>query len=93
METATVVKAHFENIEPIITKLIREAKESVYIVMAWLTSNGIKRVLLQAKRRNPGLHIGIVVDENETNQQYFLDFEDDFKTNGIDIRKKLDSRF
>jgi hypothetical protein len=93
METATVAKAHFESIEPVVVKLIGEAKSSIFIVMAWLTSKVVKRALLRAKHRNPELIIEIVVDDNEINDQCFLDTENDFSESGIIIIKKVDGRF
>ncbi|PRY52728.1 phospholipase D-like protein [Arcticibacter pallidicorallinus] len=93
MEQKIVIKAHFENIEPVVVKLISEAKISVLIVMAWLTSNVIKRALYRAKLRNSLLQVELVVDDNEINDQYFLDVANDFQAIGILIKKKIDGRF
>lgn len=80
-------------IEKIIVENIRKANISIYIAVAWFTSNNIKNALLNRKDQVPALNIEIVVDDNLINEKYFFDYEEKFKKAKIKIHSKSSKRF
>ena len=66
-------KAFFKNIRSEIIPLLRDAKKSVNIAMAWFTSNELFEELLRC--RNRGITVELVLLDNPTN---FMEFAPDF---------------
>jgi phosphatidylserine/phosphatidylglycerophosphate/cardiolipin synthase-like enzyme len=54
---------------------IRTACKSIYIAVAWLANTDIIEALLQQASSLPTLSIQVVVDDNETNQDYFFPWQ------------------
>lgn len=86
-------KAYFKGIEKKLIDEIREAKSSVKIAMAWFTNNTIKGSLIEIKEKNNQIQIIIVVDDNEINNKYFLNYKSNFEEVGIKIKEKTSNRF
>lgn len=83
----------FRSIEAEIIDRIESAEISIFIVMAWFTSKPIKEALVDAKRNNPALEIGIVTDDNEINNNYFFNSRSEMESTGIKLPVKVDKRF
>lgn len=76
----------FENIQKRIVEEIREAKFLIWIAMAWFTNPIIYRELLKKKQR--GLDIKIILDDNEINDKAPFRLEDNFEIYRVDIKSK-----
>ena len=87
------VETYNENIEAIIVENIFNAVSSIRIIMAWFTSKTIKDALIDLKIRKPNVVIEIVVDNNEINDKYFLDYREKFQAVGIVICEKVIDTF
>lgn len=81
------------DIEQRIIERIRDARNSVYIAMAWFTSKPIKAALINLKVRNPAVEIGIVVDNNEVNKIHFHNSACEFADIGIAVFPKISRKF
>lgn len=74
----------FEDIQNRIIDEIREAKFLIWIAMAWFTSKKIFDILL--KKRNEGLDVKIIIDNNSINQKKPLfTLEDYFEVYRVDV--------
>lgn len=73
----------FENIQKQIIEEIRAAKYVVWIAMAWFTDPVLYRELL--KKKQEGLTIEIVLDDNAKNRNADFNLEDDFCTYWVSI--------
>lgn len=80
-------------IEKKLIEYIASAEKSIYIAMAWFTNNDIKKSLIDLKKNNPQIIIEIVVDDNYTNDNYFLNSKSDFDSVGIKIKKNVTGKF
>ena len=86
-------KVYIKGIEKKVIEYISNANHSIIIAMAWFTNNTIKNCLIDKKRNKPEINIEIVVDKNEINKKYFLDYKSKFDEFGILIREKVDEKF
>jgi len=86
-------KAYFKGIEKKIIDEIDEGKSSIKIAMAWFTNNTIKDSLIRVKENKPKIKIQIVVDDNDINKKYFLNYRAKFEDVGIEIKEKVSERF
>lgn len=74
----------FDDIQNRIINEIREAKFSIWIAMAWFTNKKIFDELL--KKRNDGLDVKIIVDNNRVNQEKpSFTLEDYFEVYRVDV--------
>lgn len=73
----------FENIQKQIIEEIRAAKYVIWIAMAWFTDPVLYRELL--KKKQEGLTIEIVLDDNVKNRNADFNLEDDFCTYWVSI--------
>lgn len=73
----------FENIQKQIIEEIRAAKYVIWIAMAWFTDPVLYRELL--KKKQEGLTIEIVLDDNAKNRNADFNLEDDFCTYWVSI--------
>ena len=87
------VNMYHTNIEAILVENISNANDSIIIIMAWFTSKVIKDALITVKTKKPKINIKIVVDTNEINDKYFLNYKDKFESIGIQIFKKVNNSF
>lgn len=76
----------FEDIQKRIVEEIRDAKFLIWIAMAWFTNPVIYRELLKKKQK--GLDIKIIIDDNEVNDRAPFKLEDDFETYRVDIESR-----
>lgn len=67
----TQIKPYQSGIEEKIIEEITLAKKSIYIAMAWFTSDSIKDALLK-KIGNEPIELKILLDNNSTNDKYFF---------------------
>jgi hypothetical protein len=86
-------KVYFRGIEKKLIEMINKSNNSIKIAMAWFTNEDIKDSLIQRKESTPNIDIKIVVDDNEINKRYFLNYESKFEDIGIQIKKKASDRF
>lgn len=84
---------YFKGIEKKIIEEINQATKSIKIAMAWFTSNEIKDSLIELKKIKPTVEIEIVVDNNEINEKYFLDYKAIFEAYRIVIKEKTVKEF
>ena len=74
--------AFFQNIRTQIIPLLKEAKENVYIAMAWFTSAELFKELISCLRR--GVRVELVLLEHPTNFMYYApDFNEFIKAGGV----------
>ncbi len=77
----------FDNIQNQIIGEIQKAKFSIWIAMAWFTNKEIFDELL--KKRNEGLDIKIIIDNNRVNQEKPLfTLENHFEVYRVDVQSK-----
>jgi len=88
METRDKFTPYVRNIEEKIIEHIRMARKSVKIAMAWFTSPEIKTALRDHKFRNPGISVGVIVDNNKANDNYFYNTIQDFQKVGIVVHNE-----
>jgi phosphatidylserine/phosphatidylglycerophosphate/cardiolipin synthase-like enzyme len=86
-------KSYFTGIEKKLIEMICDSNKSIKIAMAWFTSNDLKNCILDKKRQSSKIEIEIVVDDNEINENYFLDYTPKFDDLGIIIKPKVSSKF
>lgn len=86
-------KAYFTGIEKKLIELINDSHKSIKIAMAWFTNNDIKDCLIQKKKTNSKIEIIIVVDDNNTNDKFFSNYESRFNKTGIQVLKKTTPSF
>lgn len=71
-------EVHFEQIRSRIIDEIRDAKYVIWVVMAWFTDPVLYQELL--KKKEQGITIEIILDDNETNRNAEFCLEMDFPT-------------
>lgn len=76
-------EVHFERIQRAIIEQIRDAKYVIWIVMAWFTDPVLYKELL--KKKEQGVTIEIVLDDNDKNKNAEFCLEMDFPTHWITI--------
>lgn len=75
----------FDDIQSRIIDEIREAKFSIWIAMAWFTNKKIFDELV--KKRNKGLDVKIIIDNNFTNHEKApFTLEDHFEVYRVDVK-------
>lgn len=75
---------HFEGIQNQIIEEIRAAKYTIWIAMAWFTNKTIFDELL--KKKQQGINIQVVIDDNEKNHNAVFRLEDYFETHKVSVR-------
>jgi len=86
--------AYTQNIEQVILDYFEKSKESIVIVVAWFTNKKIVERLIELKKQKKTLSIKILVDENETNQQYFFNvYSERLLEVGIEIARQKIVKF
>lgn len=93
MAEDTILQSYFTNIETVLIDRIKSANVSVRIIMAWLTSPPIINALINLKIKKQQVEIEIVVDSNDINSKYFLQYEDSFVKVGIKILRQKNEKF
>lgn len=81
------IMSYFKGIEEKLIEIIDSAEDSIYIAVAWFTSNNIKNTLIDKAKTNPRLIIKIIVDDNEINEKYFFNSLSLFVNAGIQTKK------
>lgn len=77
---------HFEDIQNQIIEEIRAAKYTIWIAMAWFTNKTMFDELL--KKKQEGINIQIVIDDNEKNRNVAFRLEDYFETHKVSIQSR-----
>lgn len=75
---------HFKDIQQQIINELKDAKYTIWIAMAWFTNKELFDQLV--KKKNQGLNIQVVLDDNEKNNQAPFKLEDEFETYRITIQ-------
>lgn len=76
---------HFEHIQAEVIEEIQKAKYVIWIAMAWFTNFRIHAELV--KKKQQGLDIVIIIDDNERNKKDVpFVLEDDFETYRVEIK-------
>lgn len=78
----TEVEIHFEDIQEEIIDQIKLAKFCIWIAVAWFTDNAIFQELI--KKKNDGLNIQVIINNDDINSNYGVDLESNFETFKID---------
>ncbi len=86
-------KVYTKRIEKKLIENIFHAQKSIRIAVAWFTSQVLKDCLIEKKRKDPSVSIEIVVDNNSTNEKYFLNSKPQFDEVEIKIKDKTTNRF
>ncbi|MBQ7874054.1 MAG: hypothetical protein IJ306_02660 [Oscillospiraceae bacterium] len=73
----------FKDIQKQVIEEIQSAKYIIWIAMAWFTDPILYRALL--KKKEEGISIEIVLDDNSQNRNSGLPFDDDFCTHWVKI--------
>lgn len=71
------IKPYYSGIEKKIIEEIVLAKKSIYIAMAWFTSDAIKDALLKTIS-DKQIELKILLDNNSTNEKYFFNNENKY---------------
>lgn len=66
-----ITKVYFSGIEEKIVEELNSSTKRIYIAMAWLTSDTIKRALLFIAL-NKSIELKILIDDNKVNEDYFF---------------------
>lgn len=74
---------HFDDIQNQILEEIRKAKYIIWVAMAWFTNKTLYEALVE--RKNHGVNIQIVIDDNDKNSGAPFWLEDEFETYRINI--------
>ncbi len=74
----------FENIQSQVIEEIQSAKYIIWVAMAWFTDPIIYRELV--KKKNEGISIEIVLDDNEKNRNAEFDIEKSFNIHWVTIK-------
>lgn len=77
---------HFEDIESKIVNEIRDAKYLIWIAMAWFTNETLYKELIAKKEQ--GVTVEIILDNNEINDRAAFRLEDNFPTHRISINSR-----
>ncbi|MDD3142013.1 MAG: phospholipase D-like domain-containing protein [Lachnospiraceae bacterium] len=80
----TSQEIHFEDIQQQIINELRDAKYTIWIAMAWFTNKELFDELV--KKKNQGVNIQVVLDDNERNSQAPFKLEDEFETYRVTIQ-------
>lgn len=80
----TSQEIHFENIQQQIIDELKNAKYIIWVAMAWFTNKKLFDELV--KKKNQGVNIQVVLDNNERNNQAPFILEDEFETYRITIQ-------
>lgn len=80
----TSQEIHFEDIQQQIIDELKDAKYTIWIAMAWFTNKELFDELV--KKKNQGVNIQVVLDDNERNDQAPFTLEDEFETYRITIQ-------
>lgn len=74
----------FDDIQNQIIDEIRRAKYTIWVAMAWFTNQNLYNELLNKKNR--GINVQVVIDDNEINSRAPFRLEDEFETYRINIQ-------
>jgi len=71
------VEIHFEEIQGQIIERIKSAKFIIWVAVAWLTDKELLRELY--KKQKEGVGIRLIINDDEINNQFGIDYEKHFK--------------
>lgn len=77
-DKSVVVSHHFEEIQDQIIEQIESARFTIWIAVAWFTDKLIYKKLLE--KREQGVNIQLIINDDEINDQAKLNYEKEFET-------------